>query len=103
MHNGPSDEILTPGARFVTKCCGNPCFGDVSTPKGLSRTVSRRESKLRRRFDAEGPLSYGNPSGTYASALFSRRKARSGSNHVQKGLSCAVFSPERPFEQRVRL
>lgn len=78
------------GARSSSKCRRNPSFGAVSTPKGLSRTESRREPMLRRPFLAGRHVLAAITYKRVSRAPFSRQRGRLSSGCASNPRSGAV-------------
>ena len=81
-------------AHLVRNPVRSPIFGVILAPEGASRTESRREPQLRRRFLAGGRIAAAMTYGTFAPASFWRRKAHLVRNPVRSPIFGVILAPE---------
>ena len=89
-------------AYFRSECVRDLCSGVTSSPKGPSRTESRREPAFWRHFLAGGRVFAAAAYETFPSASFLRRRALLVRNPVRSPGSGVTFSPRGAFLQRMR-
>ena len=81
-------------AYFRSECVRDLCSGVTSSPKGPSRTESRREPAFWRHFLAGGRPFAENAAGTHLPAPFSRQRAR------YRVCAPSLYSPARAVKRR---